>query len=107
MRKETPSSIEADPPLHPAQAAELANAREAFELNKTDELWKEFGYCAGKQKEFMKNSIAATAMCDVCLVKVECLEFAIENNQNFYIWGGKTPSERKRLIKRRNQAPKK
>ena len=47
---------------------------------------------------------AAKAICASCLVRKECLDFAIDNNELFGIYGGKTPRERSRMqtIKKNN-----
>lgn len=39
----------------------------------------------------------AKSMCDRCVVKPQCLDYAIETNQKEGVWGGKTYKERKRL----------
>jgi len=38
----------------------------------------------------------AVAICNSCSVKGECLKFAIDEQVEFGIFGGKTPQERKR-----------
>jgi WhiB family redox-sensing transcriptional regulator len=43
---------------------------------------------------------AAKAVCAGCPVAAECLTWAIETNQTEGIWGGHTPSERRRLKRR-------
>jgi WhiB family redox-sensing transcriptional regulator len=43
----------------------------------------------------------AKVVCDQCPVEVDCLEFAITNNENYGIWGGKTELERKRIARER------
>ena len=42
----------------------------------------------------------AKEVCDQCTVKVDCLEFALETNQDSGIWGG-TSEEERRHIRRR------
>jgi WhiB family redox-sensing transcriptional regulator len=42
----------------------------------------------------------AKRICNECVVKPECLSFAIESNQVNGIWGGTTENER-RLVRRR------
>lgn len=48
----------------------------------------------------------AKEVCDECPVKVRCLDFAIETNQDSGIWGG-TSEEERRDIRRRIAARKK
>ena len=40
---------------------------------------------------------AAKAVCDSCLGKEACLQFAIENNQDSGVWGGTSEEERRKL----------
>lgn len=41
----------------------------------------------------------AKEFCNGCPVKVECLLYALENDEEFGIWGGATPDERRRIRK--------
>lgn len=43
----------------------------------------------------------AKAVCRSCPVLIECLEYALATHQNHGIWGGLTPSERRRVRIRR------
>lgn len=38
---------------------------------------------------------AAKAVCRLCEVRQECLQYAIESNQEYGIWGGTTEEERR------------
>ncbi len=46
----------------------------------------------------------AKSICQRCPVKEPCLEFAIETNQKYGIWGGLTDKERASLKRRRARA---
>ena len=50
---------------------------------------------------------AAKAICASCPVREECLEFALESRPPEGVWGGLTPIERHRLIRRRQKAARK
>jgi WhiB family redox-sensing transcriptional regulator len=50
---------------------------------------------------------AAKAICAVCPVREECLEYAIETRPGDGVYGGLTASERHRLIRRRQKAARK
>lgn len=67
--------------------------------------WAKYGKCRGEDpgKWFLddnmssdgrKNIKAAKAVCEVCPVRLHCLNYAIKNNERFGIWGGLTPHER-------------
>ncbi len=49
----------------------------------------------------------AQAICAVCPVREECLEYALETRPGDGVWGGLTPTERHRLIRRRQKAARK
>ena len=45
----------------------------------------------------------ARALCDVCPVKVRCLEMALANREMFGVWGGTTPLERRQILRQRRK----
>jgi WhiB family redox-sensing transcriptional regulator len=47
---------------------------------------------------------AAKSVCATCSVKVPCLEFAIESNQDSGVWGGTSEEERRTLRRHRMRA---
>ena len=42
----------------------------------------------------------AKSVCSRCEVKAECLEYALQNDERFGIWGGLSERERRRLKRR-------
>ena len=53
------------------------------------------------------GAAAAKAICETCPVREACLEFAVDTRQPDGVWGGMTPIERHRLIRRRQKAARK
>jgi WhiB family transcriptional regulator, redox-sensing transcriptional regulator len=47
------------------------------------------------------SSKAARAVCAQCAVRDKCLEYALNNKEQFGIWGGTSERERRRLRKER------
>ena len=47
------------------------------------------------------SSKAARAVCERCDVREKCLEYALNNKEQFGIWGGTSERERRRLRKER------
>lgn len=43
----------------------------------------------------------AKAFCERCPVRRQCLEYAVENEEQFGMFGGKTPRERRNLVKQK------
>ena len=49
----------------------------------------------------IEHIAAAKAVCGECPVQAECLEFALDSNQQYGVWGG--ASEEERLVMRRDR----
>lgn len=63
------------------------------------------GCMAGKSEQGRFARIrAAKSVCEVCPVRQECLDWAVDTNQDFGIWGGATERERSKLRKERKGA---
>ena len=43
----------------------------------------------------------AKAVCKGCVVREDCLEFALQNGEKFGIWGGLSERERRRIRRQR------
>lgn len=46
----------------------------------------------------------AKTICRDCVVKTECLDYAILNKQEHGVWGGESERERKRIAKQRRNS---
>lgn len=74
----------------------------------SSEEWKLHGVCRTVDPElwFPESSAGgfrAKRMCRSCPVQMECLEYAMANNEVFGIWGGMTTSERKKMRRMRRK----
>lgn len=47
----------------------------------------------------------AKAICASCCVRLECLAYAIDNDEHFGIWGGRSERERRRMRRLARKAP--
>ena len=68
--------------------------------------WWELAECAGHDPDVFfpsqgADTRAAKAVCRLCLVREDCLEFALANRERFGIWGGTSELQRKRLRRER------
>jgi len=64
--------------------------------------WTEQALCAQTDPEAFfpekgGTTRPAKAMCATCPVRVECLEYALDNDERFGIWGGLSERERRKL----------
>jgi WhiB family transcriptional regulator, redox-sensing transcriptional regulator len=80
----------------------MLNAMVAVSQASTD--WREFAGCRSAEPElFFPVSAAgqsldqaerAKAVCAVCTVRRECLQFALATRQDYGVWGGMSEQER-------------
>jgi WhiB family redox-sensing transcriptional regulator len=79
---------------------------------RTDVRWREDAACRGLETDVFfpatdEEAEEAKAVCAVCPVREECLEYALATRQEDGVWGGLTETERRRLRRRlREQARK-
>ena len=79
-----------------------------------DRTWQMKGLCRGnhsylffppstveRKDERERREIKAKAICSVCPVKEDCLEFALEIKEPYGIWGALTETERRQVLARR------
>jgi WhiB family redox-sensing transcriptional regulator len=46
---------------------------------------------------------AAVAICRACPCRVDCLEWALEHNEQYGIWGGLTERQRRTILSRKHR----
>ena len=76
--------------------------------------WQEEANCLGVDPDLFfpergASTREAKEVCRGCVVRLECLEYALQNGEKFGIWGGMSERERRRIrraraIARRNAA---
>ncbi len=71
--------------------------------------WQEQGNCLGVDPDLFfpergASTKEAKEVCMGCVVRLECLEFALETNEKFGIWGGLSERQRRRLRRQRTQS---
>jgi|SRR5690625_3667708 len=67
--------------------------------------WQERALCAQTDPEAFfpekgGSTREAKRVCTSCEVRAECLEYALENDERFGIWGGLSERERRKLKRR-------
>ena len=70
-----------------------------------EEEWQDQALCAQTDPEAFfpekgGSTREAKRVCVGCEVRSECLEYALENDERFGIWGGLSERERRKLKKR-------
>ncbi len=82
-----------------------------FRANKSpsgDHAWQDEANCLGVDPDLFfpergASTREAKEVCRGCVVKDDCLEYALENGEKFGIWGGLSERERRRLRRQRAQ----
>jgi WhiB family redox-sensing transcriptional regulator len=69
--------------------------------------WKRQANCMGVDPDLFfpergSSTREAKEVCRGCVVREDCLEFALTNGEKFGIWGGLSERERRRIRRRRN-----
>ena len=49
----------------------------------------------------------AEALCEGCNIREVCLQYALDNEEKDFIWGGTTPAQRKEILKSARRQPAK
>ena len=73
-------------------------------LEDEDQGWQERALCAETDPEAFfpekgGSTREAKRICQACAVRDDCLEYALEHDERFGIWGGLSDRERRRLKK--------
>ena len=66
--------------------------------------WRKEALCISQPPDLFfpesaKSNSPAKRICEMCAVRLECLDYAIETNQQFGIWGGTVERERSTIRK--------
>ncbi|SDX87577.1 transcription factor WhiB [Saccharopolyspora shandongensis] len=88
-----------------ATAAELDVLAELFEMGDDEQEWQERALCAQTDPEAFfpekgGSTREAKRICAGCEVRSECLEYALQHDERFGIWGGLSERERRKLKRR-------
>jgi WhiB family redox-sensing transcriptional regulator len=73
-------------------------------------VWQEHARCRDLDVEMFfpekgRAARSAKRVCMECAVRVECLEYALRRREPEGVWGGLTPTERRRLARERGKVP--
>lgn len=70
--------------------------------------WQDYANCLGVDPDLFfpergASTKEAKEVCQSCVVREQCLEFALVNSEKFGIWGGMSERERRRIRRSRAQ----
>lgn len=71
--------------------------------------WQDYAECKGTNTNLFfpergTGSDEAKAVCSTCPVRLQCLQYALDNGETFGIWGGLSERQRRRVRKQRMEA---
>ena len=71
-----------------------------------DRSWQEYANCLGVDPDLFfpergASTREAKEVCRGCVVRDDCLEYALRNSEKFGIWGGMSERERRRIRRQR------
>ncbi len=94
------------PSVEPTPGAPEAPVRIGRKHLMLDTSWQEFANCLGVDPDLFfpergASTREAKEVCRGCVVRPDCLEFALANGEKFGIWGGMSERERRRIRRRR------
>lgn len=74
--------------------------------NTLDRSWQDFANCLGVDPDLFfpergASTREAKEVCRGCVVRDDCLEYALANSEKFGIWGGMSERERRRIRRQR------
>ena len=83
------------------------NTPHGSEIDERD--WQDQANCLGVDPDLFfpergASTREAKEVCRGCVVRLQCLEYALSNGEKFGIWGGLSERERRRLRRQRAQS---
>jgi WhiB family transcriptional regulator, redox-sensing transcriptional regulator len=101
----------ADGPEGPMAASALPWRNPMFaSAEETEERsWQQYANCLGVDPDLFfpergASTREAKEVCRGCIVREDCLEYALHNGEKFGIWGGMSERERRRIRRQRSIA---
>lgn len=78
----------------------------AVETDVEVKAWQDYANCLGVDPDLFfpergASTREAKEVCRGCVVREECLEYALSNGEKFGIWGGMSERERRRIRRQR------
>ena len=75
-------------------------------VDEEDRSWQDYANCLGVDPDLFfpergASTREAKEVCRGCVVREDCLEYALVNGEKFGIWGGMSERERRRLRRQR------
>jgi WhiB family transcriptional regulator, redox-sensing transcriptional regulator len=88
------------------EEADMRITTTAIETEVEVRAWQDYANCLGVDPDLFfpergASTREAKEVCRGCVVRDECLEYALANGEKFGIWGGMSERERRRIRRQR------
>lgn len=95
-------------PVIPRRTATRSDAGFTRRRVDHDTDWMDHANCLGVDPDLFfpqrgESTKEAEAVCAACLVRDECLAYALRHNEKFGVWGGKSDRERRQIRRARRR----
>jgi WhiB family transcriptional regulator, redox-sensing transcriptional regulator len=72
-------------------------------------MWRQRAACRGVDPDIFypvseEDAEEAKAICEACVVREACLEYALAHRERDGVWGGATERERRRMLRQRRRS---
>ncbi len=96
-------------PDHPPWPSSREARQRCTTIDPEDRGWQDYANCLGVDPDLFfpergASTREAKEVCRGCVVREDCLEYALANGEKFGIWGGLSERERRRIRRQRAQA---
>lgn len=97
-----------EPVRDPDETSRVLNLRSLI-VDPVARGWQDYANCLGVDADLFfpergASTREAKEVCRSCVVREECLEYALQNSEKFGIWGGMSERERRKLRRQRSAA---
>lgn len=75
-------------------------------VEQDNDQWRLLAKCRGEDTKIFYDKYRASlarAICKECIVRQDCLDYSISNDEKFGIWGGVSERSRRRMILDKNR----
>jgi len=74
-----------------------------------DVVWRSKGACQGLDAEIFypeneDHAEFALSVCGQCVVRIACLDYALDTREQQGVWGGATARDRRKILRQRRQS---
>jgi len=74
-----------------------------------DVVWRSKGACQGLDAEIFypeneDHAEFALSVCGQCVVRIACLDYALDTREQQGVWGGATARDRRKMLRQRRQS---